>query len=378
MTPETYFLIFGLIILSAVLFRLVLSYGKRLSEADAKLSDANVCLEKEQRRVREQAVLNDIVSNLAGELDKNSVAETLMDGVKSLVNAEASALVTAKNGSLTGFYTSLGPSKECKIGATGIIKQALAEGLPIRSFDVRRIEGYKGFPEKHPIIGSFMSAPVLKGNEVIGLLMAVNSIGRPEFSPQDEDSLLALAFQASSALEKADLFDAVVRLAATDGLTGLSNHRTFKERLAMELERAARFQREVALLMLDLDHFKAFNDTFGHPEGDALLKTVSNVIVESIRTVDSASRYGGEEFAVILIESSIDNARMVAERIRESIECCDFLVSYVSVNITVSIGVAMFPADAESLEELIDRADRALYHSKRTGRNKVAVFSDIK
>jgi two-component system cell cycle response regulator len=162
--------------------------------------------------------------------------------------------------------------------------------------------------------------------------------------------------------------------AITDALTGLYNHRYLHERLSEELHRAREHQRPISVLFCDLDHFKGYNDTRGHSAGDAVLREVAHVIEQSVRNIDIAARYGGEEFVVLLVETGREAALAVAERIRERIRAAGFTAN--DVPLTVSIGVAGYPDDADRREDLLNRADSAMYLAKRRGRDQVATFGD--
>ena len=160
-----------------------------------------------------------------------------------------------------------------------------------------------------------------------------------------------------------------------DGLTGLYNHRCFQENLSNELLKSRRFKYKVSLLMIDVDHFKSFNDKYGHPQGDSTLREISQIIKKTIRAYDVPARYGGEEFAVVLPHAAHDQALRVAERLRKAVMAYPFLGRRARerVQLTVSIGVAIYPANARTKAELIDRADEALYLAKSEGRNRVCL-----
>ena len=160
--------------------------------------------------------------------------------------------------------------------------------------------------------------------------------------------------------------------AVTDGLTGLYNQRYFKQRLSEEVERAAEQGRPVSLLFCDLDRFKGYNDRLGHVAGDKALRAVAGVLLHSIRQVDLAARYGGEELTVILLDTPGDAAVEVAERIRQGVAALD--LGGEDRGITVSIGTAAFPEDATLMEELVDKADWAMYLAKRKGRDRIVSF----
>ena len=164
------------------------------------------------------------------------------------------------------------------------------------------------------------------------------------------------------------------RLSVTDELTGLANRRQLTAELERELQRSDRHKRSFAVLMLDVDRFKHFNDTYGHPAGDAVLKRLARLLRESAREVDTVARYGGEEFLLILPETSAEGAELIAERIRTSAEQDRFIphAESIEMNITVSIGYSVFPGHARTPETMIEAADQALYRAKQAGRNRVS------
>jgi diguanylate cyclase (GGDEF)-like protein len=187
----------------------------------------------------------------------------------------------------------------------------------------------------------------------------------------DEQSLVeSLAGQAAVSLENVQLHEQVRRQAVTDELTGLSNHRRFQEALSDELDRTRRFEQPVGLLMLDLDNFKRVNDTYGHPQGDEVLRAVARVLRETSRDVDEPARYGGEEMAVILPQTDADGAYLAGERVRTAVEALQIpmLDGPGHLRVTASLGVACGTEVSKS--ELIAAADRALYEAKHSGKNR--------
>jgi diguanylate cyclase (GGDEF)-like protein len=174
--------------------------------------------------------------------------------------------------------------------------------------------------------------------------------------------------------ERTRMMEKLQRLAVTDGLTRLYNSRTFYSQLELEIDRFNRYQHPLALLLLDIDYFKDYNDSYGHLEGDKVLVRFSQIIKSCLRANDSAYRYGGEEFTVILPETAGEEATTVAQRIRSALEAEQFNPEGgKKVTVTISIGVTEYQPK-EEMSAFIQRADRAMYHSKQNGRNKVSML----
>ncbi|MFH1942715.1 MAG: diguanylate cyclase [bacterium] len=174
-------------------------------------------------------------------------------------------------------------------------------------------------------------------------------------------------------LEKAK--EKLRKLAVTDGLTGLYNYRAFRRQLQLEISRSRRFKLPFSLLMMDIDHFKVYNDRFGHPNGDVVLRRFARLLHINIRDVDTLSRYGGEEFVLILPGTDKDSAKFVAEKLRKLVEKTSFPFEEKLPTgcVTMSIGISSYPQDTQNEEELIRMMDEALYRAKKSGRNRTAL-----
>ncbi len=215
-----------------------------------------------------------------------------------------------------------------------------------------------------------MVAPLWVENKIFGGLR-VESPAPRRFHRGDVRVLDALATMASLALDNAVLYHRIEALAVRDGLTGLFTHRAFEERLAEELLRAGRYRYAVSLIMLDVDHFKKVNDTHGHAAGDEVLRRLSRRLLSLARPVDMPARYGGEEFCLLLAETDRDRAAQVAEGFRRDMESERFLSDGRPFQVTVSAGVAAYPAEATTPPQLVRAADQRLYRAKNQGRNRV-------
>lgn len=216
---------------------------------------------------------------------------------------------------------------------------------------------------------------------VLPLKIDSNAIGylvANEIKKQDEEKFHILAQQLLLGLKRAFLYQSIQELAITDSLTQVLSRRYCLERINEEIERSKKFNYKFSFLMSDIDHFKNFNDHYGHLVGDAILKEVSKAIKENIRQIDLIGRYGGEEFLIILTETDKEQAVAAAQRIRQSIEYRHIRVYDEDLKVTISIGVSTFPDDARNVKSLIEKADSALYQAKQTGRNRVCIYSDHK
>lgn len=248
-------------------------------------------------------------------------------------------------------------------GVAGIVFEQLR---PIRlAEEVERF--FK--PYEMPVetaVRSILCVPLAVEGRAIGVINLVNRRDG-SFNAADEDLLAAMAAQVSLTIEKGRLYE----LAVTDGLTGLYVHRYFQVALERELQRAKRYQKPISLLLFDIDHFKNFNDTYGHQGGDMVLGGTAAILRQALRNVDIAARYGGEEFAIILPETDAEGALLVAERVRKAIADHHFPGADHPLRVTVSIGVSVFPDHAAERLEMIRKADEALYVCKDSGRNCV-------
>ena len=191
---------------------------------------------------------------------------------------------------------------------------------------------------------------------------------------KDKEKFAILAHQFALALRRLKLYKDIETLAITDGLTGVYTRRYFVERVDEEIKRTSLRKSSLSFLMIDADHFKMVNDQHGHLAGDQVLKEIANIIQENVREIDIVGRFGGEEFCVVLPDTDLEGSRVVAERIRKSVEKKLIKAYDSTLRVTLSIGLAMFPSDSKLLEELMDKADWALYRAKSQGRNCVVAF----
>jgi len=222
---------------------------------------------------------------------------------------------------------------------------------------------------------SLMCVPLVMNDQAFGVIYVTNQDANDPFDQEDLDVLSILAAHASSILDQARLYD----LATTDELTGLHTRRFYTQRIGEEFKRCSRYNRQLSLLVIDIDFFKRCNDTYGHAAGDEVLKLVAKLIKMVIRNdVDFAVRFGGEEFLMILPETDIKGAKVVAERIRHAVEHESVQYDEHVIKVTISVGAACFPDNTDNPDELFKMADSSLYMSKTNGRNRVTLSPNKK
>ncbi len=220
-------------------------------------------------------------------------------------------------------------------------------------------------------IGAF---PLLTDEEITGCIVARSMIEK--LSKRDVDYLEQLTRQSAATINRANNYSKILQYATLDALTNLNNRRQFEVRLKQEIAIAKRQNNPLCAMMVDIDFFKSVNDTYGHSAGDEVLRTVAGIIKEHLRESDIPSRYGGEEFAVLLPYTKLDEAKIVGERLRKAVETASIPINQddeenkKNINVTISMGLAEFDNE-ESGEVLFERADKALYEAKTNGRNRV-------
>lgn len=268
--------------------------------------------------------------------------------------------------------------KECRIGE-GLFGTIALTKRPKLIMDVSTNEEFSQATNKTIHKGSYLGLPLIgHQSQVIGILNVYKQ--HPEALSESEMGFYAgIAEHASMAIENAWLYERTQELSHRDDLTGLFNRRYFFEMAHKEIKRAQRYGRNVSLIMLDLDHFKRFNDRFGHLEGDCALRQVADILNSLARHADIVARYGGDEFLMLLPETEKAGSKILAERIRNRLMSHAFIPREGKAGngdgstLTITIGMGTYPEDALSCDELIEFADMALYAGKARGRNRVSL-----
>jgi two-component system, cell cycle response regulator len=219
------------------------------------------------------------------------------------------------------------------------------------------------------VIDPSLIVPLKGKGKLNGIIILGERINNAPFMESEKEYLLNIASLAGISIQNASLYE----MATTDMMTHLKIHHFFQAALVEEREKAIRQKTPLSLIMMDIDHFKKFNDTYGHTCGDVVLINVAQIVMSSVRQIDIAARYGGEEFSVILPGTSLESALVVAERIRKSVEEAKIMCGDIRLGVKISVGVTQFIPDADrDNKSFIERADRALYNSKTNGRNRVS------
>ena len=329
-------------------------FNKMSRQLEERLEELN------QERARLQDAMRRIGETFAANLDREGLLEivvkTAVDGVGADAgrasvrpNANAPLEQVALTGGLAGLEEAV-RAAEARVLETGEPCEATVDGV------------------------AALSHPMRRGDDVHARVSGVVSVARRDraFSATERELFHYLAEQAAVSIENVGLHETVERQAVTDELTGLFNRRRFQEAMATEVERSKRFGQPLGLVLLDLDDFKNVNDTYGHQQGDLVLREVARVLRETSREIDEPARYGGEELAVVLPGTDLEGAYNLAERVRAGIEelALPLLDGDGILRVTASFGVATLPGSADDMRDLVAAADEALYRAKRAGKNR--------
>ena len=259
----------------------------------------------------------------------------------------------------------------------GILALTILEGMPfeITSHEAKKIVD----PEIQRTLNTdfFVTIPLKAKDKVVGAILVDNIFNRKPITKSDVRMLAMFASHAGLAIENSRLYEETVYLSNTDWLTKLWNYGKFHQNLSFELERAKMVETSLSLVMIDVDNFKNYNDTLGHMKGDEALKAIAGVLQIKSRKCDVVARYGGEEFAITMPNTSKENARLFAERLRNEVEKIFAEEPAIGANkrLTISCGIATYPEDARTKSELVSRSDIALYEAKRSGKNRTCIYS---
>ena len=360
---------------------LIRAFVEREREAGELRQRARRTLAQARDQAAKLRALAAIVRATGSELDLQRIVELAMEQVSQFLNLRAwlFLLADADQGILSIEQTGgdgVGVMKGTRIRiGDGIAGRCAQRRQPVLVEDVGTDGSTYGVPElpRQMAARSIVAVPLLSRGRLIGVVEAVDTMSAARFRGEDARLLLLLLEPAAVAVDNALLLRRSEELSITDDLTKLYNSRFLNATLRREVERSKRYRTPVSLIFLDLDGFKNVNDQYGHLFGSRTLVEVGAVIKATVREIDIVSRFGGDEFTVILPQTGPEGAQIIAERIRQRIEETTFLSSEaLAVRITASVGIASFPDHGRTKDELIARADQAMYAVKGRGKNGVA------
>jgi diguanylate cyclase (GGDEF)-like protein len=330
----------------------------------------------ERRRAEELEALRQTIADISVNLELATLLEAILKRAQTLLTGDGGALALYR-AEINELEIVAGPQKE--IG----IRLALGEGALGQVAQTRQpliIDDYAQWAHHLPFYTSgawhaVVGAPLILSHQLIGAITVSTTDSARRFIHADMQLLHLFAQQAAIAVENARLFGEVQRLAIIDPLTGQYNRRHFFEKAEHELIRAQRYARPLSAIMLDIDHFKRINDTYGHSVGDQVLRAVAQHCRQALRAIDLLGRYGGEEFSILLPDTSLADARLVAERLCQQLPLTPIEIAEDVITVTVSQGVATLNGSSSNIDQLLDHADQALLEAKRAGRNRVVAWN---
>ncbi|MFH0977306.1 MAG: sensor domain-containing diguanylate cyclase [Spirochaetota bacterium] len=331
--------------------------------------------------IRKLKLVIEINSYITKSLEGEEVQKNILHQVKRLLHCESSSVLLVDKDLNRLKFAYLSKDEEgaqlmdlnLKMGE-GIAGTVWNNGTPMIINDAKNDPRFTDKVDKksNNQTNSLIAVPLTYKGEIIGVIEAINKYDG-DFNSFDLEMLQYISTQSAIAIKNAELYD----MANKDGMTKLFTNKYFRERLYEEWSRAKRYDHPLSLVIFDIDNFKNFNNTYGHLAGDRVIIELSKIILSSLRSIDIPCRYGGEEFTIIFPETSREDAITVVERIRQKVESIPIEYNNIFLNSTISGGLASIPElSPNNVEHFIEMADKALYHSKKSGRNRVT-YSDI-
>ena len=346
---------------------------KHLQEFTAKFEigvESALLQEKNQNLTDELLVLSRINNSIVRTMDLGEALEIILKNIVKHLGVDRAKLFLIEH------------DKNMLNG-----KMAVDAGGTIRSIEEYKYPVKPGVNEVVEVLFSkkvddirqnpIINLPLKTKDEYLGVLTIDNVFSKQLLSAEDEKYLLLFANQLATAIHSIRLAKRMEEATIVDSLTKLYVQKYFNQRLGEELARAKRFKQEMSLLILDVDHFKVYNDTYGHPVGDTILCELAKICMHNTREVDFAARFEGDGIAMILPNTPRDGSRAVAGRIRQLVENHGFVVPNGVINITITMGLGTFPGDTDDKEELLKMSEEALNWGKAHGRNQVTLYSEI-
>ncbi len=358
---------------------------RRLLQQQKNLKDLLLQKQKTEnmlnRRLSEMSVIHEVSRALGASLDLEETLDMIVDVALRVMEAEYGSLYMIDNARKVLIPRRVEPAcypgNEVELSLGDSITGWVAmTGEAQNVADIHKDWRFRDPLGRGNLLRTQLSVPLWSKGSVIGVLNVFNKKNGAVFDTEDLQFMNLLAASAARAIENARLYTEVKNQAIIDHLTGLYNFNYFQKRFEEEIRRAFRYSRALALIMFDLDDFKAYNDRFGHLMGNEALFIIGRIIKDSIRDVDMAARFGGEEFVLLMPETG-DEALLSANRIREMIGKAHEHTTnkmWLAERLTISGGVAIFPQGGSTSTELLSNADKALYCAKSTGKNRIISF----
>jgi diguanylate cyclase (GGDEF)-like protein len=338
-----------------------------------------------KQQVERLSLFHEVGKALFSTLDLQKILQTIMEKIIDLLQPDTWSLLMVDEKTLELYFEiAIGHGAEklkdvrLKLGE-GIAGWVAAHAEPVLVEDVRCENRFRlrsdEFP--HPDTHSVLSVPIKGREQVLGVMELANCLGKQSFSPAHIPTLKSLADYAAIALENARYVQRMHELTIMDDCTALYNARHLNFVLDAEIYRSTRYGHEFSVIFFDLDHFKDVNDLHGHLVGSTLLWMIGDLLKSNLRLIDSAFRYGGDEFVIILPQTSKENALTVLRRLKNLLASKVFFrAENLNIRVTASFGIATFPSDGRTHREILRKADEAMYLVKRTTRDNIAVAGE--
>lgn len=351
---------------------------RELLRLNKQLNKIRLRIEDEQREIQILHSLNAISESFVHDTNIGVIFEQTLLAIRRILNADIAVLFLYDDKTKMITHRIYGGSEQFDVDRP-VLERVIEKGTSvlINRLSPEHTEYVKYKTLYNQGFKSTMIAPVKIKDRTIGLL-GIFTQSNVDYTGEELRVLTTFSTHVSIIIENGQLLETTQKLAITDEMTQLFNYRYFQQRLNEEFHRAQRYVHSLSLVILDIDYFKNYNDTNGHPMGDMVIQRVASLLKDSIRPTDFAARYGGEEFVVILAETDKKGSELFADKFRKIVENTPFKNEKNQPNkkLTISLGASNFPSDASTPAELINMADKALYLAKQAGRNTVKVYND--
>ncbi len=348
---------------------------REIKTAEMNAQSTGFTLSDRAREAELFARIGEIIETFAETQELEAVLRRTTEVLKEILNVDVAVLQVYSDEENKFFMKAEAGGHDIKF-CDNAVDDVLEKGMSRLINDLSSYSRYSEIADAG--YTSMLMAPLKRRSDTVGLLGVLSTSGR-HFTDKELRILTTFTGQASLIIENAQLLEKTQALAIRDGLTNLFNHRHFQQTLKQQMDVAEENNDSVGLIMGDIDNFKKYNDAHGHSMGDIALRTVGRILIENTRGADIAARYGGEEFVIILPGTNLLGASMVAEKVCTEIAAHNFhgQESQPGKNLTISLGVTAFPKDGEEPATLIDRADKAMYHAKKIGKNSVVKWREM-